>query len=1004
MNKGLIYIIKGKSYSGKTTEIINNILEKNSKNPFSYTFIGPNGNYVKAIKEKCMSKIKSIVSSNYFTIDQFAVELYKKTHPDLLFVNNEIMLFEISRILSTSDLKVISRSNNVLEFLYKMINDVKENNGFENIFSDYEDSYVFFLKNIFETIQMKMRKNKTFDTFDAYLKISDSLDAINFSEYGEALFIDGFNDFSKAHQIFIEAISNYFSEVYLSFPFNSNKKNLYYSTKSFTDLFNLLKKKNKYFKTIHLKEQFFNTNLSTFKKTLFSDNPTYKKSKNFIIKEFKTVNDELSNIAKDIKKKLIDGISPEDLSVVIPKDINYKKQLERKLDELDILYSSMDQKNLENSKIIKWILAPLECLYNGFSPNSIMSLFDLGYSSNTDNSQIYEKIAIDSNIYFDFEFSSLKKRKRSFELKLARRKSLLNNKLKVTKNLINDDFIQDEIEILKKEIKNIEIFKKDIDSIFKLLEEIDFKKIDVRNFKSIFAELYKKINRNMLFEDFSINENTKNEVEYINVFFEKLLPDLEKTLIYLNYKEISPILYYEYLRIFLHSKNFKLHPSIENRISIANTSISRFEKIKYKYFIGFTDDFYPSVNINPFYSYLMYERNIPKDFFYKFENQEKFNLYLSLINTDEKIILSYPTQTTDGGPILKSIYLNEIEKYSMINKKKEIKNEEKYVFSKNEIELYLSKNYNNDNWLDLLNNYDMTYLKSFLKKENDSFSWNVNNNLFLNKKINNNYSFSKLNSYDKCSFLFFLQYIISLKNEYPSQYELNPLEEGILYHNVLKDYYSGVNLNESIKNNLSRLTGTINEEIYNYEFHKHKIIIENFIFKKEMKKIPKISTKLKPKYFELPFGSKNNKPIAISKIFLNGKIDRIDKEENNIYLIDYKRKDNGETKQLILYSLALEKMFPEMNLIGGVFKPIKTSKNYFKNFIVFEDENDKFFKFKNKEITKKEIIKWVDDIHNNIFKGYFEPSFIDKPNICFNCPFKNISYILRWINDFRIQT
>ena len=126
-----------------------------------------------------------------------------------------------------------------------------------------------------------------------------------------------------------------------------------------------------------------------------------------------------------------------------------------------------------------------------------------------------------------------------------------------------------------------------------------------------------------------------------------------------------------------------------------------------------------------------------------------------------------------------------------------------------------------------------------------------------------------------------------------------------------------------------------------------------------MKKIPKISTKLKPKYFELPFGSKNNKPIAISKIFLNGKIDRIDKEENNIYLIDYKRKDNGETKQLILYSLALEKMFPEMNLIGGVFKPIKTSKNYFKNFIVFEDENDKFFKFKNKEITKKEIIKRV---------------------------------------------
>ena len=999
-DKTKIHIFKGKSFSGKTTEIINNLLEKNSEDPLSYIFIGPNGNYVKNIREKCMSETESIISSNFFTIDQFAVTLYKEANPDLLFIQKELILFEISRILSHTELKGISKSSNILEFLYKMINDVKENNGFENIFSDYEDSYISFLKKIFDTVQSKIENNKTFDTFDAYLKLSDCVDSVDFSKYGKTLFIDGFNDFSKAHQIFITTISDKFSEVYLSFPVDTDKEKLFYGSQSFINIFNSLNKKTTASKITGLNKQFFPDELSSFKTSLFSGNLNFQKSENIVVSEFKNKNDEICETSRIVKSMLVKGIPADDISVVVPDDDLYIKSLEEKLEEYSVNYSTINENNIENSIIVKKILASFECLHQGFSTNSFMALFDSGYSKNPENARIYEKLALDAHIYYDYEFNSLENKKSDFKRKLSIHKKFLEKKLRSMEYNYDEEFGTEEIDQIKKDVEFIEKFKKDIDDIFSILENINTGKININEYFSLMEKLFKEIQKNEEFEEIFNFRTTKIEKDYVNLFFEKLLPDLEKALFHLGYDKISPDLFYEYLKIFIHSKKYYISPPVSGRITIENTTHSRFNRKKFKFFIGFTDENYPKISINPFYSYLMYESDVPKDFFNRFEDQEKLNLYLSIINAEKKIFFSYPIQTNDGKPILKSIYIDEFEKFSVSEKTEYSNKNKKFVFCRKELENKLTKFFDSKIWDELRDSYDLNELENSLNKEKNEFEWKIKDLNSLKKNINNNYSFSKLNSYDQCPFKFFLIYLIGLKGEEKSTYELNPLEEGILYHNVLRDFYSGEDYKKSIEQNLNKLIDTSYKDIYDYEYIKHEKILNNYIFNKETKKIPNRSSSFIPEYFELPFGPKYNKLVKISKINLNGKIDRIDEDQNKLYLIDYKRSPNGDKKQLILYSLAVEILFPEKELTGGVFKPVKTEKNYFDNFKIQKDEDRIIWKFSRKEISKEEILNWIDNTHESISEGIYPPSFINNSKACFNCPFKNISYLMKWRNDY----
>ena len=83
---------------------------------------------------------------------------------------------------------------------------------------------------------------------------------------------------------------------------------------------------------------------------------------------------------------------------------------------------------------------------------------------------------------------------------------------------------------------------------------------------------------------------------------------------------------------------------------------SRFVKKRYKYFIDFTEDNYPSIKVNPFLSSLDNQGVSMSKFSEKISRR---NLFISMIFA-ENIVFTYAKAQLNGDPIVPSPYEKEM--------------------------------------------------------------------------------------------------------------------------------------------------------------------------------------------------------------------------------------------------------------------------------------------------------------------------------------------------------
>ena len=221
------------------------------------------------------------------------------------------------------------------------------------------------------------------------------------------------------------------------------------------------------------------------------------------------------------------------------------------------------------------------------------------------------------------------------------------------------------------------------------------------------------------------------------------------------------------------------------------------------------------------------------------------------------------------------------------------------------------------------------------------------------------YSIRSLTQYQKCPYGFLLKECLNLHPTKEEGLGLTLQEEGEWMHDILwRTFSKSLSLEEAMDESVSHLTPRFQKELLESDQKRMTKILRAFL---EEEKGWRAKSRFIPRYFELSFGTKAQKPLELTwkgkSLFLRGKVDRIDVDEEarEFVVIDYKTGATvpstrevmeGKSFQLTLYAIALEQLFlPGYIPSRGFFYRIK-ERDIKKGFLCETQEEWKILKEK----------------------------------------------------------
>ncbi|MBI3019384.1 MAG: PD-(D/E)XK nuclease family protein [Deltaproteobacteria bacterium] len=280
-------------------------------------------------------------------------------------------------------------------------------------------------------------------------------------------------------------------------------------------------------------------------------------------------------------------------------------------------------------------------------------------------------------------------------------------------------------------------------------------------------------------------------------------------------------------------------------------------------------------------------------------------------------------------------------------------------------------------------------LESQKKERSRILSFSSQNKTDFLPKI---YSIRSLIQYQRCPHGFLLKECLNLHPEKKIGPELTTQEEGEWIHDILYRYFSkSLSLEEAMSESASILTGRFQKELLEPDRKRMTKLLKDFL---EEEKVWRAKSRFTPRYFELAFGTRAQKPLELAwkgkVLFLRGKIDRVnvDEKAKEFEIIDYKTGSTvpstkevmeGKSFQLTLYAMAMEQFFlPGFTPSRGFFYRVKEC-DVKKGFLCETKEEWQILK----EKTLSEVFSLVEKI-----KTF---SFPATPQRCYAaCELKNM--------------
>ena len=361
--------------------------------------------------------------------------------------------------------------------------------------------------------------------------------------------------------------------------------------------------------------------------------------------------------------------------------------------------------------------------------------------------------------------------------------------------------------------------------------------------------------------------------------------------------------------------------------------------------------------------------------------RELFRTYEALLEPTEKLFVSYSLSSLGGGANEMSRVVKQL--LALFNDKIKIKTYSKIPFVsktcfENKFAIHVNDYLNGKMNLSDLNK-EFNVIKNELSEDYKNWLLNLNNSLenFEIKEskelyfTNNKTSISQLETYFDCPYKYFLRYGLRLKENKDAK--ISGLDVGLIIHRIVEifvdeiDRFSKLNESEFFAE-VEKLTLKTYEE-FNVNQKKNKAALL-FVFD-EAKRLCKYILKeqenssFKAKKNEFEFKNENAIRINLEdeEICIEGKIDRIDKFQNYIRIIDYKTGNissdfksiyYGKKIQLISYLSAVSS--EKDSKVAGVFYfPIHS--DYVKN----DEKIENNYKMRGFLLDDIDVLKHMDN-------------------------------------------
>ena len=1022
-------IIYGKSGSGKSTYIFNEIADKIQNNTSRKIYIITPEQFSFTAEKKLLESVKTsaVISAEVLTFNRMAYRVMKEignAKTKNLSSTGKSML--IYNILSESkkDLKFIGKSSENVDLICTQITEFKKHgitvenlkSAMDNTKSEYLKAKIKDILNIYEKYTDEISKDYI-DENDSLTILAENLDFTNGFDNTD-IYIDEFVGFTHQEYEILRKLFTKANEVNINvctddINLTSNPDtDVFYANKLTLDkIYYVARQENvKIDKPVFLENsyRFKNYELKHLEENIYSFPYTkYDKTvENIELFLAKNQYSEIEYVAENIVKLIRDKSYRYKEIAVITKDLEgYASLCKAIFNKYNIPVFIDEKKDLSQNVLVRYILSVINIFARNWSQESVMEYLKTNLVEDIDDSDIciLENYAlrwgIKNSKWYNGDWNFYDETEEEQEKILHIREKLVEPLLK-----------------FKKELSN----QKDITSITKTLYQfIIDNHIDVA--------MEKKINE---LEDLGEIEKAK---EY-ETSFGLIVDILDEIVSILGDKKVSFDKYADILKIGLGSTGLGRIPGTQDQVVVGDVDRSRSHKVRAVFVIGLNDGMFPSVNKNEGF-FNDNDREQMKDSGAELAKgtieklyDDNFNIYKAFSTAEEKIYLSYSSSDLEGKSLRLSVLINRIKKiFPNLTEASDVIEKQSEVITKmstfeellNQLRDFRDGKEIDSIWFELYNYYSNSpewkdKLENSLKALNFSIETDKIDKDIVEKLYGDTLktSVSRLEQYKSCPFSYYLKYGLNLSER--EEFKIQALDTGNFMHDVIDSFFGkleerNIKVKEIEKEELEEIVQEIIEEKLqlkrNYIFTsipKYKVLA-NRLKKVIQKSIEYIVDSLKCSDFEVmghEMEFKDGKEFPAikmklengKKVEITGKIDRIDiaktPDGNYIRIIDYKSSTKdinlnevvaGLQLQLLTYLDAvceIEDVMPAGVLYFNLIDPsIKVANKLDEEKL--QDEIRKQFKMKGLILADIDVVKKMD---KKLEKGNSNviPAYIDK--------------------------
>ena len=339
--------------------------------------------------------------------------------------------------------------------------------------------------------------------------------------------------------------------------------------------------------------------------------------------------------------------------------------------------------------------------------------------------------------------------------------------------------------------------------------------------------------------------------------------------------------------------------------------------------------------------------------------EDKFFFAAVAAMATETLTLSWYSDDTAGA----SAYIEDVERLyaaGCITRSRAGRIGWQEALSEQELLLGITQKDTCHNWLLERLGADWTLRSSIerIREQGDSVYKGVFEDVQLQRAINEAvggfFSASHLETYAQCPYRFLLSYVWKQQQYEELTETVEPAVEGSLLHDVLARFMEG-HLHEKLTKYpptelISQLDDIMTSVCDEYITGKKIAVTDfwpsqrrklNLLLRRWLQRELVYQKKWEPFVpvkIEWDFGRNGSAPLVLEvnggKIYLNGRIDRIDSDGNGIFVTDYKRSQTPSGKELTagldlqipVYLLALGALEPQSKVLGGGYYSLKEAK------------------------------------------------------------------------------